>query len=277
MTPADSEIINAIIDNATLLNDNLMTRVFDGNIEATQLVLNVILERKDLVVKNVIVQKLEKNPLVEGYDVKLDIFAEDQQGNHYDVEIQRADEGADRRRARFNSAALDQRMLKHRQKFKEIKDSFVIFITENDVLKKGRALSHIDRTILEDHERFGDGNHIIYVNAAYPDTSNDIGKLMHDFRCKDSEDMYFKPLRDGVHHFKATEGGRKEMSYDVKDYAKEYAKKYAKEYAKDKTIEGVIEFARQMKMSDQQIVEYIMKKYNLTQEEASKYLESAYA
>lgn len=265
---ADSTKINEIIDNSNLLNDNLMTLVFDDNIAATQLVLNIILERADLNVKNVAVQKFEKNPLVNGYDVRLDILAEDSEYNDYDIEIQRTNEGADRRRARFNSATLDQRMLKHRQKFKEIRDSFVIFITENDLLKKGRALSHIDRMILEDNEIFGDGNHIIYVNAAYADTSNDIGKLMHDFRCKDPKKMYFRPLRDGVYHFKKTEWGRARMSKDVE--------MYANEKAREGSIQGAVELAKQMEMPDQQILEYIMKRYNLSRNEAEKYIEPVY-
>jgi hypothetical protein len=35
-----------------------------------------------------------------------------------------------------------------------------------------------------------------------------IGKLVHDFRCKTSGDMFYGELSDGVKHFKETEGGR---------------------------------------------------------------------
>lgn len=259
--------INRIIDGLRLLDDNLMTLVFDGNLEATQLVLNIILERDDLHVKKVEIQKLEKNPLVEGYDVKLDIFAVDNDGNNYDIEIQRADEGADRTRARYNSAVLDQRMLKHGEKFKGIKASYVIFITEKDVLGKGRALSHIDRMILEDNEKWGDGNHIIYANAAYPDTTTEIGKLMHDFRCRNAEDMYFKPLRDGVYHFKETEGGRARMSKDIENYGNERAE--------EGKIIGAVSTYREFHLSDQEIVTKLQEKFHLTRQEAEKYLEPA--
>lgn len=266
---AESERINSLIDGSRLLDDNLMTLVFDGNIEATQLVLNIILKRKDLTVKTVSVQKLAKNPLVGGYDVKLDIFAEDDEGNRFDVEVQRADEGASKERARFNSAVLDHGMLEHSQKFVKIKDSYVIFITENDVLKKGRALTHIERKTVEDDEFWGDGNHIIYANAAYPDTSNDIGKLMHDFRCRNAEDMFYKPLRDGVHHFKETEGGREAMSKDIENYGIEQRN--------EGKIMGAVSVYRDMNFTDQQIVEQLQKKFHLSKEEAEKYIEPAYA
>lgn len=204
--------MKTLIDSSRLLDDDLMTLVFDGNIEATQLVLNIILDREDLVVMNVEVQKVEKSPLVHGRDVRIDIFSVDAEGNHHDIEVQRASEGAAPERARFLSAVLDHRMLKERQEFKEIKGSYVIFITEKDTFKSGRPLSHIERTVLEDGTAFGDGNHIIYANGAYHNDGSAIGRLMHDFRCTNPEDMFYEPLKKGVRHFKETEGGKTRMS-----------------------------------------------------------------
>lgn len=210
--------MNTLIKSSRLLDDNLMTLVFDGNIEATQLVLNIILGRKDLVVTKAEVQKVEKSPLVNGRDVVIDIFSEDAEGNHHDIEIQRASEGAAPERARFLSAVLDQRMLKERQEFKEIKGSYVIFITEKDTFKRGRPLSHIERTVLEDGVLFEDGNHIIYANGAYHNNDTAIGRLMHDFRCTNPENMYCEPLKKGIRHFKETEGGRTKMSSAIEKY-----------------------------------------------------------
>ena len=46
----------------------------------------------------------------------------------------------------------------------------------------------------------------LYVNGAYQGES-DIGRLMHDFRCCDAKDMYFKEMQEIMHHFKETEEG----------------------------------------------------------------------
>lgn len=224
VTKNESKEIEALIDGSRLMDDNLMTLVFDGNIEAMQLVLNIILDRKDLIVKNVQVQKEEKNPLYNGRNVKIDIFAVDAEGNHYDIEIQRADEGAGLFRARFLSAALDHGMLQKSQKFGDIKDSYVIFITENDVLKGDLALYHFERQCVELKTYANDGNHIIYANGAYHDNSTAIGRLMHDFRCRNAEDMFYGPLRNAVRQFKETEGGRERMSKDIEEYGNERAK-----------------------------------------------------
>ena len=64
----DKEKINGMIDRMRLLDDLMMTMVFDGNIPATQRMINIILGREDIIVKSVTVQKLEKSPLADGYD-----------------------------------------------------------------------------------------------------------------------------------------------------------------------------------------------------------------
>ncbi len=52
-----------ILEGFRLLDDDFMTMVFEENIEATELLLNIILEREDLRVTRVVVQKEEKNPI----------------------------------------------------------------------------------------------------------------------------------------------------------------------------------------------------------------------
>ena len=136
-----------ILDGYRLMDDNFMTLFFDQNYEATELLLNVILNRTDLKVKNLEVQKTEKNASVDGRNVILDIFAVDADGKNYDIEVQRADHGADRKRARFLSSVLDSRMLKTKEDFTILNESYVIFITEKDVLGAGLPMYHINRCI----------------------------------------------------------------------------------------------------------------------------------
>lgn len=97
-----------------LLDDDFMTIVFDRNIEATELVLKIILSRADLKVLEVIAQREYKSPITGGRSIELDIYAEDAESKIYDIEVQRADDGADVHRARFHSSMLDTKMLKEK-------------------------------------------------------------------------------------------------------------------------------------------------------------------
>lgn len=80
-------------------------------------------------------------------------------------------------------------------------ESYVIFITENDVWKRGLARYHVNRVIEELNQRFEDGEHILYVNGAYQGTDA-IGSLMNDFRCDTAENMMLHPLKEAVYRYK---------------------------------------------------------------------------
>ena len=63
------------------------------------------------------------------------------------VEVQRNRKGSHVRRARFHSSMLDSRMLKKNEKFRNLKDFYVIFICEHDKFRKGLPVYHVDRYI----------------------------------------------------------------------------------------------------------------------------------
>ena len=105
---------------------------------------------------------------LDGHDVRLDIhaFAD---GQEFNIEIQRTKRGTELRRARYHSSMMDANALPEGMDYKKLPESYVIFITEADVLGKGKQLYLIGRTIEGDGEPFGDGLHIIYVNASIVD------------------------------------------------------------------------------------------------------------
>ena len=179
-----------------LIDDDFMNACFDGNIEGTELLLRIILNKPDISVESVTTQKVMKNLL--GRDIWLDIDAIDSTGKEYNIEIQRADNGADRKRARYHSSMLDAHLLEAGENFSKLPETYVIFITENDVIGKNKPLYIIERMIINTDESFGDGEHIVYVNGADKDSTTELGKLMHDFFCTSPDDMNYKELADKV-------------------------------------------------------------------------------
>ena len=162
----DKAAVNSLIDGLTLFDDELMSRFFDKNIEATELILRIIMGRKIKVI-SVATQVELKNQEVGGRNITLDVHAIDVDGEEIDIEIQGNSTGAHVRRARYHSSMVDSRMLKEGQTFRELKDSYVIFIYRHDKYKKGLPLYHVNRYIEETGESFEDGSHIIYVNGNY--------------------------------------------------------------------------------------------------------------
>lgn len=186
-----------------LLDDDFMNKVFEDK-ECTEFLLRVILDRDDLEVLEVHGQYMIKN--LQGRSVKLDILAVDSGGKIYNVEIQRSDKEASVKRARYNSSLIDANITEPGKKYENLGEVYMIFVTEHDVLKRGLPIYHIDRTIMETGEPFGDESHIIYVNSQVKDETA-LGKLMQDFYCTDPAEMHSEVLANRVRYFKEDERG----------------------------------------------------------------------
>ena len=183
------------------MDDDFMKRCFKDNIPAVECILRIIMEKPDLQVE--MVQIEDTIPNLSGHGIRMDVHATDSTGTEYDIEVQRADKGAGMKRARFNSSLLDLNSLRKGSDYEQLPESYVIFITENDVWQRGLARYHVNRIIEELNQPFEDGSHIIYVNGNYKGT-DDIGRLMNDFRSENVEDMLLEPLKETVHRYKTT-------------------------------------------------------------------------
>jgi len=219
----------ARIQAMRLMDDDFMTVVFDGDNATTEFLLRILLNRDDLHVKKVTTQKEKRN--LFGRSVRLDILAEDDKGKLYNVEVQRADEGASPKRVRYNQAMLDSHCLAD---FTQLPETYIIFITENDYyglgqpfyrVRKSIELAKTDCTYLP----FDDGCNIIYVNGKYRG-DDALGKLMHDFNTPNADEMNYSELAEKVRYHKE-QGGVTTMCRIVEDYVKERAAEAKKENA----------------------------------------------
>ena len=213
------------IANFRLMDDDFMTKCFEDSPECVELVLKIILGRDDLKVIDVHTQWFVKNLLKRS--VRLDILATDSHSKKNNIEIQREDKGAGRKRARYNSSMLDSTILNSGEDFEVLPETSVIFITENDVLGKGYPLYHIERCIMETGENFGDEAHILYVNGSCKDDTP-LGKLMQDFSNTDPHSMNYKVLSERTRYFKE-EGGVAVMCRAMEEMRKEALEEGRKE------------------------------------------------
>ena len=197
------ERYKGIIKNFTLMSDIFMRNVFKQR-ECLEYVLQVIMEKQDLKVIEQIIQKDYKN--LQGRSAIMDCVARDSEGKQFDVEIQQDNEGASPKRARYHSGLLDMNTLNPGQDFDELPESYVIFITSDDILGYGFPIYHIDRHIKEADDSFQDEAHIIYVNSRKQEDT-ELGRLMHDLYCKNADEMHSPVLAKRVHELKDTQKG----------------------------------------------------------------------
>ena len=231
----DSEIKH-VIRSLCMMNNRFMNFMLDDNKEAAQVFLRIILGDDKIKVKNVRIQSFIQN--IYGHSSQLDILAQDSQGRYFNVEVQRSDEGAPARRARFYSSILDTHFLQPSKLYEELPDTYVIFITENDVLHDNLPLYNIRRRIDENAKCFEDGSHIIYVNSQRRDDTA-LGKLMQDLYCTEPKNLHYHEFAERMEFLKYSKEGEEKMTDVIEEYAARKAEAAAK--AVEEKMTDVIE------------------------------------
>ena len=210
------QFIEANQNTLTLMDDRFMKLCLDGNIPCVQAMINHIID-KDLRVIETSAQKEYKGL---HRSVTIDVYAKDSEGKIYDIEIQNASSEASPKRARFHGALMDSHNLGKGSKFDKLPETYIIFITREDVLKHDKTIYEIDRYIKGLNEPFNDGLHIVYVNCSAKDDGSKVWKLIHDMICPDSAKMFIQELAERVNFFKTTQKGREQMNDWFSDYEK---------------------------------------------------------
>ena len=215
--------IRKIVMNYMLFDDNFWKEVFKDK-KCVEYVLTVILDRKIRLIRC-----RREYPIRHGgrRSVILDVLAEDEEGRFYNLEIQTYSSGASSIRARFNGTRIDGEFSYPGQKWKDMKEIYIIFFCRKDYLKGGKQFYQFDRKDSDDLP-LNDGTHVIYINGDMEDDTP-IGRLIHDFKCRRWQDMYESPLKERVRFLKTKETEVKRMCEAVerlvnKEKAKERAK-----------------------------------------------------
>ena len=244
---ADEEI-KQIVMGLRPIDDDFMNIIFNENTPLVEYVLQVILDKSDLIIEESKTQV--KTNHFGSRNVTFDVLAKDNTGKRYNIEVQRSSAGADTRRARYHSAS-----------------SYVIFITEKDVLNGQEPIYHINRSVAETTEIFDDGAHIIYVNASYQNVQTSLGKLIHDFMCSQSSDMLCEPIAKVTYKYKNTPEGVDYMCKAVEEYGlkrekegiqkgrQEGRQEGRREGRREGIIESVIKFIKKGKLSYEEIAD----------------------
>ena len=208
-----------IIASLTLMDDLFMQVVLEEQ-ACTEYILQTILDKSSLKLKE---QRLQKRlPNLHGRALVLDCLCTDEKGLLYNIEVQNSSAGATPKRARYHAALMDTHSLKKGQNFSKLPESYVIFITDKDVLGEGEQLYQIERVIKKSGTLFKDGSHILYFNTARQD-DNALGKLARDFKEANPKEIKSEVLSQRVASLK--EGkldreGVKKMNVLLEKYRK---------------------------------------------------------
>ena len=197
------------------IDDDFMRGLFQQNLPLAQFVLRIVTGKPDLVLTRCETQADMKR-VTGARSICLDAYGTDDSGKIYNLEIQRSDLGADPHRARYHSSVIDVENLDAGQEFKELPDTYIIFITESDFYGEGQAVYQIQRMNLTTGKPFDDGTYILYVNGEYRG-DDELGKLMYDFNCTDADDMNYELMAERTRYLKKDPEGVRMMCKAMED------------------------------------------------------------
>lgn len=178
------EELREAYDNMTIFSD-AVANAFFSDVFTTQHVIRAVIERDDLIVTKVKTQSSVDNE--HGHSVRFDVLANDSEGNFYNIEIQNASHGNLLARADFYGASIKTRYFKKNKSYSEMPRVYVIFF-----VKDGKYCDDelVNRFALKDEANrdTGVGTRIYFVNGSLHDDSP-VGKISHDFSCKNASEM----------------------------------------------------------------------------------------
>lgn len=205
------------------IDDTFARSGFRNNPEIAQLVLRIITGIEDLTIdpKEYDTQYDAKR-LAGSRSLMLDVRGGDTEGRKYDLEMEKSD--ASPERAEIHVATMVVEHLHEGDDFSDLPVIFVIFMCEHDEVGNGRAVNAFsyrnddvfkESNIIEDeiisHASLGGRTHVLMVNGDYKDNKSEIGKLIHDFKCKNADEMYYSELAARMRELKETQEGVDKM------------------------------------------------------------------
>ena len=202
---------NELLKRVRLLRpiDDILFEVLIEDKALCEELLRIVLEDAQLLVKEVIPQKSERN--LFGRSVRLDALCVLGDGRKCNIEVQRSDDDDHLRRARYNASVVTARCSEPGIHFRDIPTVIVVYISEWDIFGGGRTVYHIDSVIREMGKEADDGFARVFVNTAVDD-GTDIAEYMRCMKQQMVDNPRFLQLTRRMHEVKDMEGGLTTMS-----------------------------------------------------------------
>ena len=217
--------VRKLLSKFILMDDDFM-RVVLKDIRCTEYILQTILKKPRLRVKEQVLQEDLKN--LQGRSVILDCLCTDESGAVYNIELQNNRSGASPLRARYHAGMIDMHILKAGENFTRLPESYVIFICRKDVLKENRQIYHVKRIIEESGNTFPDKAQIIYINTE-KSSDDDLGRMIKDFYTEDPKDIRSAVLARRISELKMPSKAEKGEDAEMTTYYDRLKRQWKKE------------------------------------------------
>ena len=279
-------------ENLTLSNDFMFSKVMRDK-EICRETLEILLDKKI----GEIIYIDDQKTIDINYDaksVRLDVYVEDE-NRIYNIEMQVVNKKDLAKRSRYYQGMIDLNVIEKGEIYRDLKESIVIFICKFDPFGEGLSRYTFENICNENKELYlKDGTSKVFFNTKdYYKESKEDAKLFLEYIEKEitSENNFVKKIEQKIRNIKENKEWRAEymtLLMREQEIARDNFEKgklegiaegvvkgreEGREEGMAEGIEKIIEIYREeLNFEDEIIVQKLMKKYDLTKEEAEKYL-----
>ena len=283
-------------ENLTLSNDFMFSKVMRDK-EICRKTLEILLDKKIGEITYIDNQKtIDIN--YDAKSVRLDVYVEDE-NRIYNIEMQVLNKKDLAKRSRYYQGMIDLNAIEKGEIYRDLKESIVIFICKFDPFGKGLSKYTFENICNENKELYlKDGTSKVFFNTKdyYKERSKNAKSFLEYIEKETaSENNFVKKIEQKIRNIKENKEWRAEfmtLLMREQEIARDNFEKGKIEGREEGIAEGVIKgrqegreegiaegikkiieiYREELNFEDEIIVQKLMKKYDLTREEAEKYL-----
>ncbi len=204
--------------NATIRDNFIFSKTLELKPDLCKYLLEKILNMKIAKINYPEREKVIENR-TDSKGIRLDVYVEDSDNRSFDLEMQIADSDNISKRMRYYQGLIDGDKLKHGQHYRELGESYIIFICPFDRFKKGRHIYTFRERCDEDNNlTLDDGAIKIFLSTKgmLNDVSDDIKNFLNYVDSGIISGSFVEELDDAVNIVKSNTKARKEfMTYQM--------------------------------------------------------------
>lgn len=261
----DSEKQQIVLD--LMLMDDAMFESMCQSPEFVEELLQTILNDSKLHIKSetLMAQKSIRN--LRGRSIRMDAYVEGQEGNAFNVEVQKSDNCNHVKRVRYNASLITAQRTEPGDTFEDVQSLCMIYISEKDIFHKQRTLYHVQNTIIETGDLVDNGLKEIYVNTEAQDNTK-VAALMGLFHKKELDNLDKKMFPNTYTQFTKLKNDNREVARMCEKI---------QNYAKKEAIYSAIEiYDEEFALDRKEIISKIMKRFKITSQEAESYYDDVF-
>ncbi len=183
----------------------------------------------------------------ESKGIRMDVYVKDEDNTHYDIEMQLTKKDNLEKRSRYYHSQMDMDLLAKGKQYRELPDTYVIFVCNFDPLGQEKCRYTIRRHCMETDRTVEDGVCTVYLNTQGKNR-NEVPKelvALLDYvkadltECEaDYEDSFVEQLQNSVRQIKANRKmGERYMMFE--QYMQEYMQEHADEIREEAWADGM--------------------------------------